>query len=120
MGKLTRLAPPVAMATLRTVAPAAASVGSAGATTGWAHRQGSSTSRGYGSDWRKVRLQVLDAEPLCRICTKQGRVTQATEVHHRESFTSLKDPRRLDRRNLEPICRPCHVRVSQRQASGLE
>jgi 5-methylcytosine-specific restriction protein A len=74
----------------------------------------SSASRGYGEDWRRLRLQVLADEALCRMCQTAGRVTAATEVHHMRGFHGIHDPLRLDRRWLMPICVPCHRRESQR------
>ena len=78
----------------------------------------SSTARGYGADWRRVRRQVLDAEPLCRSCAAEGRVTPATDVDHIEPFAGVQDPRRLDVANLRPLCRPCHMARTARQAAG--
>jgi 5-methylcytosine-specific restriction protein A len=80
----------------------------------------SSTARGYGSDWRKVRLLHLAGEPLCRMCAEQGRVTAATDVDHIKAFEGLGDPLRLDRGNLRSLCRPCHMQRTARQASGRE
>jgi 5-methylcytosine-specific restriction protein A len=116
--RLASLAPGLPMLTTRTVAPMSTGVGSAGAGSGWQGKRGSSTALGYGADWRARRLQVLEADPLCRPCAETGRVTQATEVHHLESFTSLADPRRLAWANLCPICKPCHLAASARQSRG--
>jgi 5-methylcytosine-specific restriction protein A len=74
----------------------------------------SSTARGYGEDWRRLRTQVLADEPLCRLCHEAGRVTAAAEVHHTRGFHGIHDPLRLDRRWLMPICVPCHRREAQR------
>jgi len=79
----------------------------------------SSTARGYGADWRKVRALVLAEEPLCRLCSEAGRVEAATEVDHIEPFHGLHDPRRLDPANLRPLCGPCHRSRTGRQAHGL-
>lgn len=86
--------------------------------SGFARTDGrSSTARGYGVDWRRVRARVLQDEPLCRLCAEAGRVTAATDVDHIEPFAGLDDPLRLDRRNLRPLCRPCHMARTARQAS---
>jgi 5-methylcytosine-specific restriction protein A len=88
-----------------------------GAGSGFARTDGrSSTARGYGADWRRVRAGVLAGEPLCRICSEAGRVTAATEVDHVERFHGVDDPRRLDRSNLRPLCTPCHAAVTARAA----
>lgn len=78
----------------------------------------SSTARGYGQDWRRLRERILAAEPLCRFCFAVGRVTAATDVDHIEPFTGLHDPRRLDPTNCRPLCRPCHLSRTARQSSG--
>jgi hypothetical protein len=43
-------------------------------------RNASGTARGYGTDWQRLRLQILAGEPLCRLCHEADRVTAATEV----------------------------------------
>lgn len=78
--------------------------------------RGSSTARGYGQDWRRVRAQVLAREPLCRTCMAQGRVTEATEVHHEVSIRA-DSSRRLDPANLIPTCKPCHLSATGRDGA---
>jgi hypothetical protein len=103
----------------RLAAPPPRVLTSSGATSGFQRLDGrSSTERGYGSDWRRVRAAILAAEPLCRMCAAEGRVTIATEVDHIQPFTSLDDPRRLDPTNLRPLCAPCHRSRTARQAHG--
>lgn len=80
-----------------------------GNATGFARQDGrSSTARGYGADWRRVRAAVLAGEPLCRICAEAGRTTAATEVDHLRPFHGRADPLRLAPENLRPLCVPCH------------
>lgn len=72
-------------------------------------RRGTAHARGYDRRWRRVRSAVLAARPLCAECERAGRITPATDVHHRT-------PRRaggedaLD--NLEPLCHACHSRIT--------
>ena len=61
---------------------------------------------------------MLADEPLCRLCAEAGRVTAATDVDHIEAFAGLDDPLRLARSNLRPLCHPCHMARTARQASG--
>lgn len=68
-------------------------------------QRGSSTALGYGQQWRKIRALVLADEPLCRECSKSGRVKPATDVHHDNG-----DPTDNRRENLVPLCRECHSR----------
>jgi len=69
--------------------------------------RGSSTSRGYDADWRRVREQLLKAEPLCRHCERTGVLTLAREVDH---ILPLADGgARLELSNLQPLCGACHA-----------
>lgn len=72
------------------------------------------TERGYGWQWQKIRLVILAQEPLCRFCKEAGRITMAEEVDHidGDSFNN-------DQENLRPLCRPCHLkRTAKDQAFG--
>src|SRR4051812_44106102 len=86
--------------------------------SGWNRepRTGSSTARGYGVDWRRVRERRLAAEPLCRFCAEVGRVTAATQVDHIVAFKGLGDPLRLDLGNTRALCEPCHMSRTQGQS----
>ncbi len=77
-------------------------------------QRGSSTKRGYGRDWQKVRAAVLADEPLCRVCMARGRVTEANEVHHELPICKRPDLR-LVRSNLISLCRPCHSSITARE-----
>ena len=57
----------------------------------------------YDRTWRKVRQQVLNAEPTCRMCRQMGHLTPATVVDH---IVKVKDAPelRLDPTNLQPLC----------------
>jgi 5-methylcytosine-specific restriction protein A len=74
-------------------------------------RRGTSSERGYGAHWRKLRALVLREEPLCRECAKIGCVVAATDVDH-------VIPRARggtdERNNLQPLCASHH---SQKTAS---
>ena len=59
--------------------------------------------------WRKLRRSVLSSEPLCRMCTAQGKTVPATDVDHRNN-----DPSNNDLVNLQPLCHECHSRKTQR------
>jgi hypothetical protein len=83
--------------------------------TGFARSDGlSAAQRGYDRDWRALRLDVLRAEPLCRLC----RTAPATEVDHIVAFHGLHDPLRLSRSNCRPVCKPCHRSRTARQSHG--
>jgi 5-methylcytosine-specific restriction protein A len=68
------------------------------------------------SAWRRLRRQVLQAEPLCRICKRdEGRAVPAVVVDHivpvkqGGSFWSIG--------NLQPLCNRCHEAKSHAEGS---
>ena len=63
--------------------------------------------------WKALRKCVLDAQPLCADCLKQGRATVATDVHHRVKHNG--NPERFyESANLEPLCASCHAKHTGR------
>jgi 5-methylcytosine-specific restriction protein A len=73
--------------------------------------------RGYGADWRKVRLEVLQRDSyLCQPHRKIGKLVEAREVDHivNKASGGTDDPS-----NLQAICRECHrtKTISERRAS---
>ena len=59
--------------------------------------------------WRKLRRSVLHGEPLCRMCTAQGKTVVATDVDHRDN-----NPANNELVNLQPLCASCHSRKTMR------
>src|ERR1700733_11172024 len=78
--------------------------------------RGNASSRGYGSDWKRVRMQVLKRDKfLCLICLAAGRVTAALDVDHIIPI-SIAPERRLDTTNCQSLCRACHrIKTSAEQ-----
>lgn len=72
--------------------------------------RGSSSSRGYGDDWQRVRAQHLIDNPWCE---EHGPPCRATEVDHEESVAD-NPARRLDRTNLRGYCKSAHSRRTAR------
>jgi len=70
-------------------------------------------ARGYGSSWDALRKQVLEDEPLCRMCTAKGRVKLAVDVDHIKPKAKGGDD---DLGNLQPLCKPCHKAKSAADA----
>lgn len=69
-------------------------------------RTGSTTERGYGHAWRKLREVVLKRDNyLCVQCGKDGRLAEATDVDHilnkAKGGTDSID-------NLQSLCDSCH------------
>ena len=75
----------------------------------------SNDARYSGSQWRKLRAQVLEAEPLCRECNSRGRVTAAKMVDHIAPVTAGGEFYEWD--NLQPLCDSCHARKSAREGN---
>ena len=68
-------------------------------------KRGTASQRGYGAAWRKLRLVILNAEPLCRHCLARGVPVPAVEVDH---IVPLRDGGDNARENLQPLCAKHH------------
>ena len=83
-----------------------------------AERNGSSTARGYGYRWQKLRARILEAHPLCVECEKKGIVRMATDVDHIKPHKG--NPFLMwDEENLQPLCHECHSRKTAREDGGF-
>lgn len=80
----------------------------------WRNDKRTAAERGYGSKWQKARASYLAANPVCCRCETNGRIVAATVVNHRVPH---KGDRKLfwDRKNWEPVCKPCHDGTIQRE-----
>ena len=99
----------------RTVAESGFCDRHAGEAVGW-HRTStaSSSDRGYGAYWRKLRISILQRDNwLCQVC----HVADASEVDHIV-------PKSLggsdDADNLQAICRDCHIEKTQKEAKNAQ
>ena len=59
-------------------------------------------------EWRRLRKEILEEEPLCRICRQNGYLTPATIVDHIIPIRQGGD--KMARSNLQPLCNTCHER----------
>jgi 5-methylcytosine-specific restriction enzyme A len=73
-------------------------------------RRGSSSDRGYDSEWKRLRGWHLKREPNCRECYFRGRLTAATMVNHVIPIQDAPELR-LDKRNLSSVCKDHHDTV---------
>lgn len=78
----------------------------------------SSTSRGYGHRWRKLRKRFLATHPFCCMCEEEGVHDEpATRVDHKVPHQG--DPTLMwDEDNLQPLCRRHHDLDKQRMEHG--
>jgi 5-methylcytosine-specific restriction enzyme A len=65
--------------------------------------------------WRKLRLLVLNEEPLCRTCKSEGQVVAGAVVDHITPINEGGDP--YDRNNLQALCHKCHNSKSAREGN---
>ncbi len=80
-------------------------------------RRGSSTARGYGFDWQRLRRRKLQVDPLCEDCRSRGRATLAEEVDHIQTIANRPDLR-LVWDNLQSLCGRCHRAKTASQRTG--
>lgn len=84
----------------------------------WHSRQAgkTTTERGYGQAWRKLRQQVMARDGyLCQVCKRQGRLTEAQAVDHIINKASGGTD---ELTNLQAICHACHKAKTQKESSG--
>ena len=72
-----------------------------------------SHARGYDGQWRKVRARKLAMNPMCERCEKDGRVTLAYLVHHKDRNT-----RNNRDDNLMALCTHCHTQEHNGEGFG--
>ena len=70
----------------------------------------STTSQGYGADWRHVRNAYIKLHPLCELCTSVHITKIAILVHHKIPVKENK-ALRLDMNNLQALCNECHEHI---------
>lgn len=82
---------------------------------GWQrHQQGkTATQRGYGAEWRKLRLIALERDRyLCQLCLKQGWYVSATTVDH---IVAKAHGGTDHLNNLQSLCEACHKAKTARE-----
>jgi len=76
-------------------------------------RRGTTTERGYGTDWQKLRAIKIEQDPLCQIKTHCDG-TVATEVDHIIPIEDRPDLR-LEWSNLQSACKACNSAKRDRE-----
>ena len=71
----------------------------------------------YGSEkWKRLRLKILRRDKYqCRICSRYGRIREATEVHHIIHSDERPDLA-YDPSNLISLCHSCHEKQHPEKA----
>lgn len=69
----------------------------------WRTTSGSSTSRGYGAAWRRLRKMIIARDPFCVLCGKHP----TEHVDHIVPKASGGDDSEA---NLRGLCESCHMR----------
>ena len=77
-------------------------------------RASTQSQRLTGSALQDRNARILGAEPLCRPCHSEERLTAAIEVDH---VIPLHEGGADDDSNLQPICLRCHHAKSAREAA---
>lgn len=72
----------------------------------------SAAKRGYGRAWEHTRRQVLQEEPVCKICDRA--LSQCVD-HILPKARGGTD----DRENLQGLCLPCHSRKTAEEDGGF-
>lgn len=66
--------------------------------------------------WKKLREAYLMQHPLCEMCEKDGKVNEATEVHHITPISNANDELGMKElgynpNNLMALCEECHHKL---------
>lgn len=79
----------------------------------WRTSVDSSSNRGYGHGWRKIRSQVIERDKgLCQSCLCVGIVTAGTDVDHIKPKTQGGNDTLS---NLQLLCSTCHKQKTARE-----
>ena len=70
------------------------------------------SNKRYGRSWARIRAAFLQANPLCELCKRDGRLAPAGLVHHKARLT---DGGTNDWSNLQALCQECHSRLHAEQ-----
>ena len=81
--------------------------------------RGSSASRGYDAEWRRVRVQALERDKYeCQHCKLRRIAKRATDVHH--IIPVVEAPHlRLVLSNLLSLCHECHSSITATRDSSF-
>lgn len=81
----------------------------------WAIAEGKPDVRKRGRAGQRDRREVLDDEPLCRLCLAKGLTEASVVVDH---IRRLADGGSDERGNKQGLCDPCHDAKSAAERAG--
>jgi len=73
--------------------------------------------RGYGSPWRRRRLDYLEQHPYCTLCPRLADIPDHYPISRRQ-LVAQGDPDPDAGEHLRPLCRRCHDRETARHQPG--
>jgi 5-methylcytosine-specific restriction enzyme A len=76
----------------------------------------SASKRGYDRQWQKVRDEYIAENPYCESERHVGQEVPVYDVDHRQPLSE--GGARLDKKNLQSLCRSCHVLKTPRGRVG--
>ena len=71
-----------------------------------------SAARGYGRDWRKIRLAVLSMRPICEEC-------ECKVAEHVDHVRAIVKGGGNELTNLRALCHSCHSRKTVAEDNGF-
>ena len=78
-------------------------------------RRGTTKQRGYDAPHKLWRLAILNRDPVCVICEKDGRTTPSTVADH--IIPLRRGGARFDEANGQGMCSTCHGRKTLAEGS---
>lgn len=82
-------------------------------------------SRGYGTEWEKIRRLVIERDKgLCQACLAKGRVAMGRDVDHvvpkdKAKKLGWSDAQVNALSNLQYLCEPCHKAKTVKENGGV-
>ena len=75
--------------------------------------------------WHRLRKAKLRDNPLCEVCSLEGKITLGEDIHHLRSFLKAetieeRDSLAFDSNNLLTVCRKHHNEIHNGDLKGCE
>lgn len=71
--------------------------------------------RYHTGEWRRLRMVILEREPICRACRYADKVRAAVQIDHIRPVTA--GGNFFDEENLQPLCQSCHASKSAKEGN---